>query len=583
MVKETEQSDSAERNDRGVKRRGLLRFGTLVTAFTGASAVSAMAAKSAQAAPGDKTLPNTYVPVAEKGSPSGVATLDATAKLIPTQLPDLSATYGSEIERTGSPAQIALAKRDILNIIDFGVSRGTAASQTVAIKAALDANPGKTFYFPPGDYRFDTPLLIDKQNSLIIDGTLIAWTSMADFITFDPDLVPYLYAEGKFITGKGTIDANLKVDRAIVVNQVIGFELGDGLTIKNAIKRFLYTGPIGAQMLTHNLTLLNTTDTNVEDNVGIEANMGDCHFRDVFARDITVFAKDFKANLWEACHPWIGPNWSGGQQMTSRYPSSIGFDLTGPSTLRGCIADTFRTHYMIRSNGTAYTERPNFLDCRATWASSLLPIDLATAYPGAVFDNTAGVGAVIDRTRVSGLTAAPQKFLNGPATNVDSRNNKNQGYVVGEQGTTADSLEYRGGIQQGGSNFTPTIYGSMGAGVHSYGTRTGRMVVNGDTATYFIRIQATLDSTTAFAGSLRIGGIPLPSGSTNVRDGAGIVGKCSNVQASTAVVYSGTAPAITLLSPVTATGTAEVDIPGQALRGKVVDLMISVTVTHFKA
>lgn len=76
-----------------VKRRWILRFGTLVTALTGASAMSAIGANSAQAGPGDKPSPNTYVPIAEKGSPSGVASLDGNARILPTQLPDLSATY----------------------------------------------------------------------------------------------------------------------------------------------------------------------------------------------------------------------------------------------------------------------------------------------------------------------------------------------------------------------------------------------------------------------------------------------------------------------------------------------------------
>lgn len=67
-------------------RRWLLRLGTLAAAVTGAST---MAAASADAAPGDKGG-NAYVPVAEKGAPSGVATLDGGSKLPAGQLPDLT-------------------------------------------------------------------------------------------------------------------------------------------------------------------------------------------------------------------------------------------------------------------------------------------------------------------------------------------------------------------------------------------------------------------------------------------------------------------------------------------------------------
>jgi len=77
----------------GVKRRGLLRFGTLITAFTGASAISALGAGSAHAATADKNPPTDYVPIAQKGAASGVATLDVGSKIPQVQLPDLSATY----------------------------------------------------------------------------------------------------------------------------------------------------------------------------------------------------------------------------------------------------------------------------------------------------------------------------------------------------------------------------------------------------------------------------------------------------------------------------------------------------------
>lgn len=82
----------------GVKRRGLIRFGTLVTAFTGVSAISALGASAASAAPNDKNPSTAYVPTAEKGAASGVATLDTGAKIPATQLPDISATILAKIK-----------------------------------------------------------------------------------------------------------------------------------------------------------------------------------------------------------------------------------------------------------------------------------------------------------------------------------------------------------------------------------------------------------------------------------------------------------------------------------------------------
>lgn len=77
----------------GVRRRRLLRLATLVTAFTGASAISTLDTGGAQAAPGDKNAPANYIPVAEKGAAAGVATLDSESKILSSQLPDLAATF----------------------------------------------------------------------------------------------------------------------------------------------------------------------------------------------------------------------------------------------------------------------------------------------------------------------------------------------------------------------------------------------------------------------------------------------------------------------------------------------------------
>lgn len=94
-------TDKGQPESAGVQRRRLLRFGTLVTAFTGASAISAFGVKDAQAAPADKNPPANYIPIAEKGVAAGVATLDAASKIPPSQLPDLSAIYAERMDDRG--------------------------------------------------------------------------------------------------------------------------------------------------------------------------------------------------------------------------------------------------------------------------------------------------------------------------------------------------------------------------------------------------------------------------------------------------------------------------------------------------
>jgi hypothetical protein len=97
---------SGTENDGGLERRGILRSGTLITALTGATAMTAIAATRSEAAPPPPTT--AYIPLTEKGAPNGVATLDANAKVPQVQLPDLSATYAKADKTRGlGPSPLA--------------------------------------------------------------------------------------------------------------------------------------------------------------------------------------------------------------------------------------------------------------------------------------------------------------------------------------------------------------------------------------------------------------------------------------------------------------------------------------------
>lgn len=136
-----------------VKRRKLLRMGTLVAAFTGASTITAGVATNAQAGPGDKSPSNAYIPTSEKGTPLGVATLDKEARIPPALLPDLSATYGTA-------KQDKAESRRVVNVgkLPGAVGDGVTDNTTV-LQAELDkvGNVGQatTFYFPEGIWLTD--------------------------------------------------------------------------------------------------------------------------------------------------------------------------------------------------------------------------------------------------------------------------------------------------------------------------------------------------------------------------------------------------------------------------------------------
>lgn len=153
MASRRTEEHPAYRIGAGLRRRQFLSFGTLMTAFTGASAISAVGANAAAAAPDPK---NTYVPLTEKGAPSGVATLDPGSKIPVVQLPDLSATYATLDLEGRQPVR----KGELfVNVKDHGAVGDGVVDDSQGLQAALNAAPaGCTIHFPSGTYRLVSAL-----------------------------------------------------------------------------------------------------------------------------------------------------------------------------------------------------------------------------------------------------------------------------------------------------------------------------------------------------------------------------------------------------------------------------------------
>lgn|GEM_PF-2736537 len=514
------------------------------------------------------------------GQAGGIATLDSNGELPEDQVPIRLGVQELDTTITSSITDY-VTRRNTLNILDYGVITGTTSSQTTAIKAALDAHPGRAFYFPPGDYRLDTGLVISQSNFLILDNDarLYAAATMTTMITYYRSASGY--AEDKGIIG-GLLDGNLMANRILSIGKVIRFTL-ERTNFKDGINRGLVTETgLGAELIASNIRFYNSGITNVTDNVAIEANMGDSHFHDIIIRDWTTAVVDTAANRWDRIHPWISQDSGSNTQMTSRYPSSICYDLTGSSDLQGCVSDTYRYAYKIRSNGTSFTAMPRLLNCRAMWAEDpILTTALATDNPAYVFDNSDGIGVQSDRFTATGSSTAPATFLLGASTGMNTLRTYSYGYIKSYTGAVSNNLTYVNGVVQGTFTFTPTFIGTTGVGTHTYTAQTGHMVVNGDVVTYFVRIAGTLDSSTAFSGAWRIGGIPMPPGSNRVRRGAGAIGDSVGFPLFSAVIYEGASVQISLQILPDANGTSAVDVASQSLRGKTVDISVAVSVTHF--
>ncbi|MFF2316473.1 hypothetical protein ACFVTE_09410 [Arthrobacter sp. NPDC058097] len=194
---------SASRSDGSVERRGLLRAGTLMTALTGASAMSAIGAPSSQAALSDLT-PLAYVPLTEKGAASGVASLDFEAKVPLSQIPDLSATTAQAIASSpvvaGKLDEAAVRNSKIVYVAAAGDDSNSGATwgkAKASVAAALaTAGSSGTVIVGDGSFSLTSPLALDVNNSLQGQGSLRT-TFKVDFDGVGVDWKPQVSFSGR--------------------------------------------------------------------------------------------------------------------------------------------------------------------------------------------------------------------------------------------------------------------------------------------------------------------------------------------------------------------------------------------------
>lgn len=200
-----------------LKRRELFRIGSLVTAFTGFSAVSGLGvAGAAAAASNEKSPPGTFVPVTEKGAASGVATLDLDSRIPMGQLPDISATYVRKSEL--SP-----------NVRDYGALGNGDSDDTEALKAWLAAGG---VALTDGIFRITSGLTLtgDNRHLYMHNAKIIA----------DGTNITALNVLGKNARLNVHIDGNNKANYGIRIT-------GAGAIVESSIIENLYSGTTTAR------------------------------------------------------------------------------------------------------------------------------------------------------------------------------------------------------------------------------------------------------------------------------------------------------------------------------------------------
>lgn len=441
-----------------------------------------------------------------------------------------------------------LARRDVLNILDFGVVPNASVSQTAAIDAAFKANPDKAFFFPPYmNWRLDSTLFVTTNNSIILGfgSRIYAGAAMDALIDWDNGAVAAAnFAQDQCLVGYGMLDCAMLAQKGLIIGGILRFTLGYGLTISDPINRGIVTRPLGAEIIGHNIRLRNTTTINILDNIAIEAQMGDCQFSDIITRDFTVGIWDKGNNVWRDIHPWIGT----AAQCTVRYPTSCAFILASNSILERPYADTYR--YGFRSAAAAGFANTRVLAPRFFVNTGNLPGAVAAANPGAIYDLVDGGLMQTDDGALTG-GATPYAFVQGATTRFNARN-----MIDLVPGSITGLATYRRGVQIGTTSFGATPFGSTSGGV-TLTTNSCKMEVRDGVVLYTFILIGTVN--VGFAGRLRIGGIPMPPGATAVSTGVGGVSYVAGpLDVQSIIGASGVAaPLVALLERMTAGTSTE--------------------------
>lgn len=423
----------------------------------------------------------------------------------------------------------------VRNIVDYGVARNSGSDQTPAIRAALDAYPRETFYFPPGNYRLNTPLVIEKENSLILDdAVLFAGQTMDTMVTYIHNNGTHLYTEDKRIIG-GLFDGQNKAKTLLSLNKLMRFSLR-GSTFRDGINRGIVTGNVGAEIFANDLRFYNTLATNFADNVAIESRMGDCHYTDVVIRDWTV-GVDTYGSKWTRVHPWIGPDYQAAPHATYRYPLSRAFIAYGGATFTDCFSDCYRYSFTARNRPNAsYTQSPILRNCFASINSNTLPIDVASANQGYALVNSDGVGFNCDNLVVSGHPNDYFGFLSGGLSRLSIRNTFSQykvadasDYSLVKVGTTQYVSAVKIAVETFTSQLSDGITGSLSTNSCRYSARADGTV----------QVNMVLSGNVSGNGSDPLGfTVPLPAGFISLRPSPMSV-HCTGVTANSALFNDG--------------------------------------------
>ena len=245
---------------------------------------------------------------------------------------------------------------------------GNETSDAPRIRRAIEsAGAGGVVYFPRGEYKIDSTIVVTNQTSLLLHkaACLKAVKEMSFLLEYhgnemnDGGHAGAVVDHNLFIKG-GVLDGNGLASCA-VVSGLRHFTLAE-TTFRNGAKVGLQLGypdkrpgEGGYEIFANNLYFV-CNRPGMSGNVGLLTYIGDSHFTDLVNVDYTVGIRDRRwANRYTRCHVWGGPVLKPGTQTSEYLVDSICFDLAGyGAVLTDCYADTAMIGFNVSADARLF-------------------------------------------------------------------------------------------------------------------------------------------------------------------------------------------------------------------------------------
>ena len=227
------------------------------------------------------------------------------------------------------------------------------------IQRAIDASPSGVVYFPRGEYRVASPIVVTNFCSLQLHkSAVLRATAEIEYVLKvngagvlkDKSRRP-ITDYNAFVTG-GCIDGN-GLASCMSLDGFWHYTMRDTTFLNGKRHGLRLHGEAGGYELIANNLYFKCTMPGLAGNIALESTGGDSHFTDCVVVDYTIGFKVAGGNRLTRCHVWGGPIPAAKPgEDREMLKDSICYWIAGQdkTCLRDCYADTGKTGFLIDGN-----------------------------------------------------------------------------------------------------------------------------------------------------------------------------------------------------------------------------------------